>query len=70
VLGGAPVFKGTRIPVLDIADMLANGDSPARIIRAYPQRWMPRKPNSRLSISKLTRAEAARVRRPPRAHGG
>ncbi len=37
VLGGAPVFKGTRIPVLDIADMLANGDSPAQIIRAYPQ---------------------------------
>lgn len=37
VLGAAPVFKGTRIPVHDIADMLANGDSPAQIVRAYPQ---------------------------------
>lgn len=37
VLGGTPVFKGTRIPVHDIADMLANGDEPAAIMRAYPQ---------------------------------
>lgn len=37
VLGGSVVFKGTRIPVHDIADMLANGDSPAAIARAYPQ---------------------------------
>jgi uncharacterized protein (DUF433 family) len=37
VLGGAPVFRGTRIPVHDIADMLANGDKPAAIVKAYPQ---------------------------------
>lgn len=37
VLGGTPVFKGTRIPVHDIADMLANGDRPAVIVKAYPQ---------------------------------
>jgi uncharacterized protein (DUF433 family) len=37
VLSGTPVFKGTRIPVHDIADMLANGDSLAAIVRAYPQ---------------------------------
>src|SRR5712692_215771 len=37
VLGGTPVFKGTRIPVHDIAEMLANGDAPAAIVRAYPQ---------------------------------
>jgi uncharacterized protein (DUF433 family) len=37
VLGGTPVFKGTRIPVHDIADMLANGDKPAAIVKAYPQ---------------------------------
>jgi uncharacterized protein (DUF433 family) len=37
VLGGMPVFKGTRIPVHDIADMLANGDDPATIVQAYPQ---------------------------------
>jgi uncharacterized protein (DUF433 family) len=37
VLRGTPVFKGTRIPVHDIADMRANGDSPASIVKAYPQ---------------------------------
>jgi uncharacterized protein (DUF433 family) len=37
VLGGTPVLKGTRIPVHDIADMLANGDRPAAIIKAFPQ---------------------------------
>jgi uncharacterized protein (DUF433 family) len=37
VLGGTPVFKRTRIPVHDIADVLANGDSPAAIMKAYPQ---------------------------------
>jgi uncharacterized protein (DUF433 family) len=37
VLGGSPVFKGTRIPVHDIADMLANGDDSGAIARAYPQ---------------------------------
>ena len=37
VLAGTAVFKGTRIPVHDIADMLVNGDSPAVIVRAYPQ---------------------------------
>jgi uncharacterized protein (DUF433 family) len=37
VLGGTVVFKGTRIPVHDIADMLANGDTPDAIVRAYPR---------------------------------
>jgi len=37
VLDGAPVFKGTRISVHDIAEMLANGDNPAAIVKAYPQ---------------------------------
>jgi uncharacterized protein (DUF433 family) len=37
VLRGTPVFKGTRIPVHDIADMLMNRDEPARIVKAYPQ---------------------------------
>ena len=36
ILGGAPVFKGTRIPVHDIAAMLANGDSWGELKRAYP----------------------------------
>ena len=34
---GTPVFKGTRIPVHDVADMLANGDRPAAIMKAFPQ---------------------------------
>ena len=37
VLLGASCFKGTRIPVHDIADMLANGDSAGAIHEAFPQ---------------------------------
>ena len=37
VLRGTPVFKGTRIRVHDIADMLTNGHNPAAIVKAYPQ---------------------------------
>lgn len=37
VLGGAPCFKGTRIPVHDVAAMLANGDSVAALQTAYPR---------------------------------
>lgn len=37
VLRGTPCFAGTRIPVHDIADMLANGDSRTAILQAYPQ---------------------------------
>jgi uncharacterized protein (DUF433 family) len=36
VLGGAPVFRGPRIPVHDIAAMLTNGDSVQELRRAYP----------------------------------
>ncbi len=37
VLGGTPCFKGTRIPVHDIAAMLVNGDSVATLQAAYPR---------------------------------
>jgi uncharacterized protein (DUF433 family) len=37
VLAGTPVFKRTRIPVHDVADMLANGDRPAATMKAFPQ---------------------------------
>ena len=37
VLSGTPCFKGTRIPVHDIADMLANGDTACAIHEAFPQ---------------------------------
>lgn len=36
ILGGTPCFKGTRIPVHDIAAMLNNGDDAASILEAYP----------------------------------
>ena len=36
ILGGAPCFKGTRIPVHDIADMIGNGDPKAEILKAFP----------------------------------
>jgi uncharacterized protein (DUF433 family) len=35
IMGGTPCFAGTRIPVHDIADMVANGDTPAAIAKAY-----------------------------------
>lgn len=37
VLRGQPVFAGTRVLVHDIADMIANGDTPEAIHSAYPQ---------------------------------
>ena len=37
VLSGAPCFRGTRIPVHDIADMLVNGDTAGAIHEAFPQ---------------------------------
>ncbi len=36
VLGGTPCFKGTRIAVHDIAEMLANGDGVPAVLAAYP----------------------------------
>ena len=35
ILGGTPCFKGTRIAVHDIAEMMANGDEAAEISSAY-----------------------------------
>ena len=36
ILSGTPCLKGTRVPVYFVADMLANGDTVAEIITAYP----------------------------------
>jgi uncharacterized protein (DUF433 family) len=36
VLAGAPCFKGTRIPVHDIAEMVAHGDDIHAILAGYP----------------------------------
>jgi uncharacterized protein (DUF433 family) len=37
IMAGAPCFAGTRIPVHDIADMMANGDTVEALADAYPQ---------------------------------
>jgi uncharacterized protein (DUF433 family) len=37
ILGGQPVFAGTRVLVHDIADMLTSGDTVEAIHAAYPQ---------------------------------
>ena len=36
VLGGTPCFRGTRVAVHDIAEMVANGDDVSAILAAYP----------------------------------
>ena len=36
VLSGMPCFRGTRIPVYHIAQMVANGDKISAILKAYP----------------------------------
>jgi uncharacterized protein (DUF433 family) len=36
IMGGAPVFKGTRIPVDLVADMLAQGATAGEILEGYP----------------------------------
>lgn len=37
ILGGQPVFAGTRVLVHDVADMLGSGDTPNTIHAAYSQ---------------------------------
>jgi uncharacterized protein (DUF433 family) len=37
VLSGTPCFRGTRIPVHDIAAMIANGDRKSAVLKAYPR---------------------------------
>ena len=37
VLSGTPCIKGTRIPVHDLADMLANGDTAEAVRDAFPR---------------------------------
>jgi uncharacterized protein (DUF433 family) len=36
IMGGTPVFRGTRIPVHLVADMLRQGASPEEILEGYP----------------------------------
>ena len=36
IMGGAPVYKGTRIPVQSIAEMLSQGATVTEILEGYP----------------------------------
>lgn len=36
IMGGTPVYKGTRIPVQLIADMIAQGATVDEILEGYP----------------------------------
>jgi hypothetical protein len=35
-MGGTPVYRGTRIPVELVADMLSQGASPEELLEGYP----------------------------------
>jgi uncharacterized protein (DUF433 family) len=37
ILGGDPVFRGTRMPVHVIAELVAQGSKPAELIESYPR---------------------------------
>jgi uncharacterized protein (DUF433 family) len=37
ILGGDPVFRGTRVPVHLIAELVAQGSTPADLIEGYPR---------------------------------
>ena len=37
ILGGAPVFRGTRVPVHLIAELVAQGDKSAELMGSYPR---------------------------------
>ncbi|MGA8756779.1 MAG: DUF433 domain-containing protein [Stellaceae bacterium] len=37
ILGGDPVFRGTRVPVHLIAEIVAQGAKPAELIEGYPR---------------------------------
>jgi uncharacterized protein (DUF433 family) len=37
VIGGDPVFRGTRVPVHMIAELMAKGSTPAELVESYPR---------------------------------
>jgi uncharacterized protein (DUF433 family) len=37
IMGGDPVFRGTRVPVHMIADLVAQGSSEAELLESYPR---------------------------------
>src|ERR1700756_4462488 len=37
IMGGDPVFRGTRVPVHIIAELVAQGSTPAELLESYPR---------------------------------
>lgn len=37
IMGGVPVFRGTRLPAHTIAELIARGATPAELIESYPR---------------------------------
>jgi uncharacterized protein (DUF433 family) len=37
IMGGDPVFRGTRVPVHMIAELVAQGSTPAELLEGYPR---------------------------------
>ena len=60
IMGGEPVFKGTRIPVRQVAAMLELGDSEDEILEGYPSLTRRRLELARIWVA----AHPSRGRRP------
>jgi uncharacterized protein (DUF433 family) len=60
IMGGTPCFAGTRIPVHDISDMMANGDTLETLLRHYPSL-----DERRLRLAPIYAAAYPRRGRPP-----
>jgi uncharacterized protein (DUF433 family) len=65
IMLGAPVFKGTRIPVDLVADMLSQGATADEILQGYPAL-----DREKLAIAPLYMRAFPRRGRPRRQHQG
>ena len=68
IMRGTPVFKGTRIPVDLVADMLAQGATPQEILEGYPtlNEGYPTLNKERIAIAPLYMRAFPRRGRPGR----
>jgi uncharacterized protein (DUF433 family) len=61
ILGGDPPFRGTRVPVHLIADLVAQGAAKAELLGDYPRLTAEMTHLARRSARRLTRCAAGRV---------
>lgn len=57
ILGGTPVFRGTRVPVQALFDYLEGGETLEQFLAGFPSVWRE------LAIAALEEARAALVQR-------